>query len=159
MQPSSFGPVSNAERQEILRLHERRTALEELLLTLDSPDLSVEQRVELESDIHQDLERTTALFENWWRTIDAKYRLPSAGPGRWFVDFESRLLRHEPRAVTETGDCPSCNPNPPPDDGAQLTSVQAEHDATRTRHEKGDGHATTPEQGAPRCHDVCPRPR
>lgn len=92
--------VTPSERNEILRLHERRTALNELLLVLVSPYLSTNERDTLEVEIHEDLIRTNALFEAWWQDVGERYHLESAEHGRWSIDFESRELSFE-RALEE----------------------------------------------------------
>lgn len=117
-----LGRVSDGERDDIRRIHERRTALQELLLTLDSPDLSPAQRQVLQTGIEEDLARTTARFEGWWQTVGVKYHLDRAGHGGWMLDFETQEIWHEP----STGqDCPGCaliqkgeRNEPPADQGA-----------------------------------------
>lgn len=108
----SVGVVTHDERNAILRIHERRTALDELLLTLDSPYLSSAERDALRTDIESDRVRTDALFEGWWRDIARDHHLESTEHGRWAIDFESRELSFEPAGVQS---CQSCCSDCPTD--------------------------------------------
>lgn len=96
MPRTRIGQVSDDERDEIRRLHERRTGLYELLLTVDSPDLSPEEQEALRTSIDEDLVRTNARFEGWWQRAGGKYNLEGAGHGRWMLNFETNELWHEP---------------------------------------------------------------
>jgi CXXX repeat modification system protein len=88
--------VTESERDEILRLHERRTALNELVLTLNSPHLSAEERGALQNGLVEDLARTISLYERWWREIRSRYGLESTAHGLWAIDFQTREISFEP---------------------------------------------------------------
>jgi CXXX repeat modification system protein len=109
MPRTRIGEVTGGERDEILRLHERRTALKELFLTLNSPYLSSEERDALEKGIVEDLARTNALFDGWWRAIGAKYQLERGRHGQTVIDFQTRELWHEPSPEGQS--CEACAPN------------------------------------------------
>lgn len=104
MPAPSIAFVSQSERSQISRIYERRTALTELLLTLDSPDLPFE-RDALERRIREDLTRTNARFESWWKNVIKRYDLRSSEHGKWMIDFETRELTFVP---TVERSCPSC---------------------------------------------------
>lgn len=112
MRGERVGEVTDTERDEILRLHERRNALKELFLTLNSPYLSEEERSALREGIVEDLARTSSLYEDWWREIGAKYHLKPRERGGWMIDFQSKELSFcaSMKPSSEAGLCddPSC---------------------------------------------------
>ncbi len=112
MPRTRIGQVTDAERDEILMLNERRNGLKELLLTLDSPDLSRAEREVLERRIAEDSTRTDALFDGWWRRMATKYDLSVAEHGKWAIDFPTKELWHEP---STSQSCPMCTSDDPSD--------------------------------------------
>jgi CXXX repeat modification system protein len=107
--------VTDAERDEIVRLHERRTALKELFLTLSSPYLSEEERATLKEGLVEDLARTSSLYEHWWREIWLKYHLERHEHGEWMIDFETKQISFRvsegpccAQSVGEGSHCLSC---------------------------------------------------
>ena len=108
MARTKIADVTDDERNEIRRVYERRTALTELLLTLDSPDLSSSDREALQTSIEEDLARTQDRFEGWWLAVGAKYRLERADHCTWMIDFDTKELWLEP----PTGQtCAACRPD------------------------------------------------
>lgn len=75
------GRVTEAERDEIQSLFERRNGLNELsrILTADN--------VELYERLVKDLGETGTRFQRWWDTTSAKYGWESAENGNWEIDF------------------------------------------------------------------------
>lgn len=80
------GRVTEAERNEILTLFERRNGLAELakILTADN--------VELYERLVKDLGDTTSKFQNWWNSMSDKYQWESAPDGNWEIDFENCII-------------------------------------------------------------------
>lgn len=77
------GQVTEAERDEIQRLFERRNGLNELarILTADN--------TELYERLVKDLGETGTKFQNWWDTMVAKYNWESTPNGNWEINFDS----------------------------------------------------------------------
>ena len=105
--------VTDNERDEILRLHERKAALKELFLSLNSPYLTEEEEMSLRGKLVIDLARTNALYEKWWREIQTKYSLKICGHGELLIDFESRQVFSGSRESMEEDGC-SCGKTPMP---------------------------------------------
>ena len=95
------GGVTKNERDEILKLHERRTALKELFLTLGSPHLSVDEQTMLKDKIVEDLAKADSQYEAWWRERAKQYNWVSRKHGQWMLDFETREVSFQ------VGDCSS----------------------------------------------------
>lgn len=76
-----IGQVAPAERRIIHKLHERRSSLRELLLSLDP-----EADAELIRRVDADKKRTDDAFAAWWADMAAKY---SWHPGSYEIDFET----------------------------------------------------------------------
>lgn len=75
------GQVTEAERDEIRQLFERRNGLNELakILSADNTDL-YEKMI-------ADLGETSTKFQNWWDANSTKYQWQSAENGHWEIDF------------------------------------------------------------------------
>lgn len=77
------GIVTDAERDEILSLFERRNGLQELgkILTADNSDL-YEKMV-------KDLGETSLKFQNWWDKMYEKYHWERTEKGNWSINFST----------------------------------------------------------------------
>ena len=77
------GQVTEAERDEIQRLFERRNGLNELarILTADN--------AELYEKLVKDLGETGTKFQGWWDSMVTKYNWESTPNGNWEINFES----------------------------------------------------------------------
>lgn len=75
--------VTEAERDEIQALFERRNGLNELaqILTAD--------KSELYERLVKDLGETGTKFQDWWDRMAAKYSWKHVENGRWEIDFNS----------------------------------------------------------------------
>lgn len=78
----TVGRVTEAERDEIQSLFERRNGLNELakILTADN--------TELYEHLVLDLGVTSNRFQNWWASTSAKYNWESAENGNWEINFD-----------------------------------------------------------------------
>jgi len=78
-----IGHVTEAERDEIRQLFERRNGLNELakILTADN--------AELYERLVRDLGETSTKFQNWWDTMATKYQWESVIGGHWEIDFNN----------------------------------------------------------------------
>lgn len=76
-----IGRVTEAERDEIQALFERRNGLNELakILTADN--------AELYERLVADMGETSTKFQNWWSTMADKYRWEGVDNGNWEIDF------------------------------------------------------------------------
>lgn len=76
-----IGRVTEAERDEIQTLFERRNGLNELakILTADN--------AELYERLVADMGETSTKFQNWWSTMADKYRREGVDNGNWEIDF------------------------------------------------------------------------
>lgn len=78
-----IGQVSDAERDEIRQLFERRNGLNELSKIL-TPD-----NTELYEKLVKDLGETSTKFQYWWYEMSRKYQWESAENGNWEIDFNN----------------------------------------------------------------------
>lgn len=75
------GRVTEAERDEIQTLFERRNGLNELakILTADN--------AELYERLVADMGETASKFQNWWTSMGEKYQWEGTENGNWEIDF------------------------------------------------------------------------
>lgn len=75
------GHVTEAERNEIRMLFERKNGLVELAKIITSDNS------ELYEKLVADLGETSTQFQNWWNVMGAKYNWNSLPEGKWEIDF------------------------------------------------------------------------
>ncbi len=79
----TIGRVTEAERDEIQRLFERRNGLNELgkILTVDN--------TELYERLVKDMGETGSRFQVWWDTMATKYGWEGSDDGHWEINFDT----------------------------------------------------------------------
>ena len=77
------GKVSEAEKNEIQALFERRNGLNELAKILNVND------VELYEKLVKDLGENGVKFQSWWDRMARKYQWESSPNGRWSINFDT----------------------------------------------------------------------
>jgi CXXX repeat modification system protein len=77
------GQVTPEEKEEILRLLERRNGLSELakIVTADNDDLY--------EKLVKDMGDTSTKFQSWWDRMATKYQWESIDGGNWEINFET----------------------------------------------------------------------
>ena len=78
-----IGKVTEAERDEIRNLFERRNGLNELIQILDV------NNNELYEKVLSDLGETTTKFQAWWESKADFYAWESIPNGHWSIDFNT----------------------------------------------------------------------
>ncbi|MGA2033138.1 MAG: CXXX repeat peptide modification system protein [Thermoguttaceae bacterium] len=94
------GQVTDAERDEIRTLFERKIALLELFKSLadgDQLDNAVYEKVVA------DLGKVTTRFDAWWSAMRRKYQWESAVNGHWEIDFDDSSIYLLRNAGKEAG--------------------------------------------------------
>lgn len=76
------GQVTEAERDEIQALFERRNGLNELAKIIGNDD-------ELYEKLIIDMGTTGAKFQRWWGDMAEKYQWESTENGNWEINFDS----------------------------------------------------------------------
>lgn len=77
-----IGRVTEAEKNEIHSLYERKNGLSELAKIINPDDAIYEKLV-------IDMGSTSTKFQKWWDTMSSKYQWESIENGHWEIDFES----------------------------------------------------------------------
>ena len=77
------GTVTNEEKNEILRLFERRNGLNELALILTAENDALYEK------LVNDLGETGTKFQNGWARMGEKYNWESVDGGNWEIDFDT----------------------------------------------------------------------
>lgn len=86
---SVVGKVTDAERDEIKRLFERKNGLAELFKTLiNIKENDLDANGIYEKLVH-DMGKTTAEFKKWWDEKSLKYSWQKDPEGFWEIDFET----------------------------------------------------------------------
>ena len=77
------GKVTEAERDEIKSLFERRSGLVELtkIISVDNDDLY--------EKLVKDFGATEQKFQSWWTSMSEKYQWPSRDNCNWEIDFST----------------------------------------------------------------------
>lgn len=86
MNKKVVGHVTEAEKNEIQTLFERRNGLNELAKIL-SPD-----NTELYERLVKDLGVTTTKFQQWWDNMSAKYQWEGTENGNWEINFQTNEI-------------------------------------------------------------------
>lgn len=81
-----IGRVTDAERDEIQSIYERRNGLSELAKILTPSD------EELYEKLVKDMGETSVRFQNWWDRMSSQYGWESTPDGHWEINFESCLI-------------------------------------------------------------------
>lgn len=85
-----LGVITEAERDAIMQIYNRKTALQELALTMVergmTQDTATYQRV------LNDLGVAAGDMSNWWRTVSEHYAWQYPAGANWRVDFDSRTV-------------------------------------------------------------------
>jgi len=76
------GKVSEEERNEIKRLHERKNGLSELFKIVDPDNLILFNR------LVDDMGKTVVEFQKWWDEKSTKYHWESQSDNSWEIDFD-----------------------------------------------------------------------
>lgn len=88
-QAGPIGRVAPDERDEIRKLYERKSSLQELFRSLaEMPRQQTEQSF-LYEKLVDDMTKTVAAFNGWWSKSSAKYNWPSNSGHSWRIDFET----------------------------------------------------------------------
>ena len=83
------GKVSYKERDEILSLFERKTGLNELILSLVDSDDEVLRNHHFYEKIVADMGKTTTNFQQWWDSKAKQYHWENIKGHVWEIDFDS----------------------------------------------------------------------
>ena len=83
MKKKIVGQVTVEEKDEILRLFERRNGLNELAKIIQADN------EELYEKMIRDLGVTSTKFQQWWDRMVEKYQWESSTNGRWEIDFSN----------------------------------------------------------------------
>ncbi|GFZ33070.1 hypothetical protein CSC2_35960 [Clostridium zeae] len=86
------GYVTDEEKKEILRLYERRIALNELLPALTNMSLPEEEVEHVYEKIIHDVVKTKEQFDNWWADTAKKYQWKSVENGNWTINFDTNEI-------------------------------------------------------------------
>lgn len=92
MLTEKVGFVTDGEKEEIQKLHEKRLALKELLLTLCNPALKENEKDALYEKIVKDLGNVNLSCEMWWSKMSKKYVWKSMENGVWNIDFNTNEI-------------------------------------------------------------------
>lgn len=85
MEYEIIGQVTESEKNEIVRLKERISALLELSLGKDNLNLNEEEKQNLLKKINQRKEETNKSIEQWWEAISNKYKWKSDRDAKWII--------------------------------------------------------------------------
>jgi CXXX repeat modification system protein len=83
------GKVTEAERDEIQFLFERKNGLKELTISLVNIDKKELESSALYEKLVSDMGKTSRRFQDWWDEKSKKYNWESIEGGNWKIDFET----------------------------------------------------------------------
>jgi len=89
MSREKVGIISEIEKDDIQKLYERQQALNELMMCLETMELTKENRGKLYNRIVNDKAETVKRFTEWWNDKAHKYGWKRDNEGRWSVDFHT----------------------------------------------------------------------
>jgi len=80
------GQVTEAEKNEIQALFERKNGLAELSKILTADNTALYEK------LVKDMGETTTRFQKWWDNMGAKYNWESSPNGNWEINFQSNEI-------------------------------------------------------------------
>lgn len=86
------GKVTEQEKYEVMKLHERKLGLMELLPVVETMQMPQEERERFYNKIVQDLGNTKRNLEAWWRSKAEHYQWKSLPDGSWNIDFQTNVI-------------------------------------------------------------------
>ena len=89
MYKEKVGSVTEEEKLEAEKLFERNMALNELVVTLNNPAISIVERENLYEKVLNDIGKTKSNLQKWWNEMSIKYEWKSSPCGKWEIDFSS----------------------------------------------------------------------
>lgn len=92
MSMEKVGAVSDEEKDDILKLYERKLALNELVLTLENQWVTRELRNKIHNKISTDIIKVNMLSERWWNKKAMEYNWKSHKNGKWTIDFKTNEI-------------------------------------------------------------------
>jgi CXXX repeat modification system protein len=88
-QEQAVGKVTEAERDEIKRLHERKNSLQELFYSLANMPRNEIEGTFLYEKLVDDMGKTASAFKDWWNKMGAKYKWASRKGHSWRINFDT----------------------------------------------------------------------
>ncbi len=92
MLKEKVGTVVEEEKDCVLKLYERKLALDELMLSLNNPSFTKDARDELYEKIVADVGQTKLKMQNWWNDMHKKYQWKGIEGGNWNIDFQTNEI-------------------------------------------------------------------
>lgn len=93
MYKEKVGIVTESEKDLLMQVFERKSALQELMLVVDNPILVGDtERNEIYEKIVIDLGNTNTDFDRVWRDLGAKYQWKAAQNGQWNISFQTNEI-------------------------------------------------------------------
>lgn len=92
MASQKVGSVTEQEKKDMLRLYERKLALQELVITLPTQCLDQDSKDELYDRIMIDMGTNKLKFDKWWAEMAQKYGWMALPNGQWNIDFETNEI-------------------------------------------------------------------
>ncbi|MEK3950049.1 CXXX repeat peptide modification system protein [Paenibacillus peoriae] len=89
MKNEMVGVVLESEKEEILQLYERKTALQELINSFNDAAMIHD---DLYERIVKDLGQTMVAMENWWSCTSKKYQWKRHPSSNWTIDFNTNEI-------------------------------------------------------------------
>ena len=96
------GVVSEKEKNTIRELYERKTALQELFITLKNQALTEDEKNFLYDKLVEDMGKTETAFQLWWDEKTEKYNWQQENGAKLLIDFKTNEI------FLEKGACCNC---------------------------------------------------
>lgn len=90
------GCVTEEEKEQLIVLQERSLALDELMMTLNSPWLGEEEKNNLYEKIILDKGVVVRKLSECWQTMSRKYKWKGNSQSKWSIDFSTNNIYLEP---------------------------------------------------------------
>lgn len=86
------GTITEDEKKELIKLYERKIAMEELKETFNNSDLEEESFIKLKELYAKRKVEIVDEFDSWWSTMGEKYKWESQEGLSWQVDFKTKEI-------------------------------------------------------------------
>ncbi|GAA0125966.1 hypothetical protein UT300019_18680 [Clostridium sp. CTA-19] len=92
-----IGIVNEFEKNELLRMYEKRLAIEELSysindITINDCNLDVNSLIKIKEKMEKDYYKNEEMMEKWWKITSEKYNWENNKDKKWSLNFETNIV-------------------------------------------------------------------
>ncbi len=87
-----LGEITQEEKNKVLDIYDKTTALNEVALTLNNDFTTKERRELLENKINEKTQITKSEYEYLWKMLSDKYSFTKEDDENWAIDYKTNEI-------------------------------------------------------------------